>query len=140
VRGDWTRSWRCARNSGVDAPVRSGPAREGLEVDWQQADAEDLRYGDGEFDTVLSCLGVMFAPHHRAAAEELVRVCRPGGTLGHVRELLDDRVTDVVARRQSLTVERFADAESFLDFFTADYGRDGIMEWEYLLLTARRQG
>jgi threonine dehydrogenase-like Zn-dependent dehydrogenase len=31
---------------------------------------------------VLSCVGVMFAPHHQAAADELVRVCRPGGTIG----------------------------------------------------------
>jgi hypothetical protein len=31
---------------------------------------------------VLSCVGVMFAPHHQAAADELVHVCRPGGTVG----------------------------------------------------------
>src|SRR4051794_15238343 len=37
---------------------------------------------DGEHDTVLSCIGVMFAPHHQAAADELVRICRPGGTIG----------------------------------------------------------
>ena len=34
------------------------------------------------FDTVLSCVGVMFAPHHERSADELVRVCRPGGTIG----------------------------------------------------------
>src|SRR5262249_19329988 len=34
-----------------------------------------------EFDAVLSCIGVMFAPHHQPAADELVRVCRPGGTI-----------------------------------------------------------
>ena len=37
---------------------------------------------DGEYDTVLSCIGVMFAPHHQAAADELIRICRPGGTIG----------------------------------------------------------
>ena len=31
---------------------------------------------------MLSCLGVMFAPHHQQSADELVRVCRPGGTIG----------------------------------------------------------
>ena len=30
----------------------------------------------------MSAIGVMFAPHHQAAADELVRVCRPGGTIG----------------------------------------------------------
>jgi SAM-dependent methyltransferase len=56
--------------------------REGVRLQWRQADAEELPFGDGEFDTVLSCLGVMFAPHHQASADELVRVCRPGGTIG----------------------------------------------------------
>ncbi len=54
----------------------------GVRLDWEVGDAESLPYGDGEFDTVLSCVGVMFAPHHQAAADELVRVCRPGGTIG----------------------------------------------------------
>ena len=49
---------------------------------WEVGDAEALPYADGEFDAVLSCVGVMFAPHHQAAADELVRVCRPGGTIG----------------------------------------------------------
>jgi len=31
---------------------------------------------------VLSAIGVMFAPHHQRAADEMVRVCRPGGTIG----------------------------------------------------------
>ena len=57
-------------------------AERGAELEWQQADAEDLPFGNDEFDTVLSCAGVMFAPHHRASADELVRVCRPGGTIG----------------------------------------------------------
>jgi SAM-dependent methyltransferase len=54
----------------------------GLDVEWQQADAEALPFPDAAFDVVVSCLGVMFAPHHRAAADELLRVCRPGGTIG----------------------------------------------------------
>ena len=40
------------------------------------------RSATSEFDAVLSCIGVMFAPHHQRAADELVRVCRPGGTIG----------------------------------------------------------
>ena len=61
---------------------RKAAAEAGVEIDWQQGDAEALPYPDASFDTVLSCLGVMFAPHHQAGADELVRVLRPGGTLG----------------------------------------------------------
>ena len=55
---------------------------EGLVLDWRQADAEALPFADGEFDSVLSVVGVMFAPHHQASADELVRVTRAGGTIG----------------------------------------------------------
>jgi SAM-dependent methyltransferase len=61
---------------------RTRAAAEGTELEWAEADAEDLPFEDASFDTVLSSIGVMFAPHHQAAADELVRVCRPGGTIG----------------------------------------------------------
>jgi SAM-dependent methyltransferase len=54
----------------------------GVNLAWEVADAEHLPYGDDTFDAVTSCVGVMFAPHHQAAADELVRVCRPGGRIG----------------------------------------------------------
>ena len=57
-------------------------SRLGVRLRWQPGDAENLPFADGEFDTVLSCLGVMFAPHHQSSADELIRVCRPGGTIG----------------------------------------------------------
>ncbi|HEX7211765.1 MAG TPA: class I SAM-dependent methyltransferase [Propionibacteriaceae bacterium] len=57
-------------------------AEAGVQLTWEIADAEALPYSDGEFDAVLSCLGVMFAPHHQTSADELIRVCRPGGTIG----------------------------------------------------------
>ncbi|HSI93316.1 MAG TPA: class I SAM-dependent methyltransferase [Jiangellaceae bacterium] len=186
-------------------------AERGAELQWQEADAEALPYADGEFDTVLSCIGAMFAPHHQAAADELLRVCRPGGTIGllswtpegfigqlfatmkpyvppppagvqppplwgdedHVRGLLGERVTDVATRRQTVTVDLFDRPEAFRDYFKANYGptiaayrgiaadadrvaaldRDlaelarrfdhgtagTVMEWEYLLLTARKR-
>jgi ubiquinone/menaquinone biosynthesis C-methylase UbiE len=63
--------------------LEAGKARaEDLPIRWEEADAEALPYADGSFDVVLSCLGVMFAPHHQAGADELVRVCRTGGTIG----------------------------------------------------------
>ncbi len=185
--------------------------RRNVSLLWQQADAEALPYADDEFDTVLSCVGVMFTPNHQASADELIRVCRPGGTIGllswtpqgflgqmlaamkpyvppppagsqppplwgdeaHVRELFGDRVSDVTATRQSVTVTHFATAEQFCDYFKHNYGptvaayrgiaespdrvagldRDlaslarhhnrgtgtVIMDWEYLLLTARKR-
>ena len=58
--------------------------RRGLDIRWEAGDAEALPYADGEFDAVVSCVGVMFAPDHRAAAGELLRVCRPGGRIGLV--------------------------------------------------------
>lgn len=188
--------------------------QQGVELSWQEADAEALPFRDAEFDTVLSCVGVMFAPHHQRAADELVRVCRPGGTIGllswtpqgfigrmfatmkpyapppppgaqppplwgdedHVRALLGDRVTDVRAERRTVRVDRFETPEAFRDYFKERYGptitvykniagdpertaaldrdladlaRDGdlstggggtVLEWEYLLFTARRSG
>ena len=187
-------------------------SRQGADLRWEEADAEALPYAEGEFDTVLSCVGVMFAPHHQSAADELVRVCRPGGTIGllswtpegfigemckvrkpyaappppgvqpppvwgseePVRELLGDRVTAVEAHRQTVRVDRFATPEDFRDYFKANYGptvaaykyiaddpekvagldRDladlarrhdigtgtTVMDWEYLLVTARKRG
>jgi SAM-dependent methyltransferase len=64
------------------AAGREEAARQGARLEWRQADAENLPFADGAFDTVLSCLGVMFAPYHQASADELIRVCRPGGTIG----------------------------------------------------------
>jgi len=60
---------------------RAEAARRGVGMEWQWADAENLPFADDEFDVVLSCIGVMFAPDQAAAARELCRVCRPGGTL-----------------------------------------------------------
>ena len=186
---------------------RTAADAEGVELTWQTADAEALPFDDAAFDVVLSSIGVMFAPHHQLAADELVRVCRPGGTLGvlswtpdgfigqmfatmkpyapppppgaspaplwgradHVRDLFGDQVGDLVARQQTLRVDRFATGAEFRDFFKTNYGptiavyrfiaddpakvealdadlaalgdrfiHDGVMAWEYLLVTARR--
>ncbi len=186
---------------------RAEAEAEGLDLDWRADDAQALPYDDAEFDAAISCVGVMFAPRHQDAADELVRVVRPGGRIGllswtptgfigrmfatmkpfapapppgaqppplwgdeaHVRGLLGDRVSDVVAVREGVSTDRFASGADFRDFFKATYGPtiavyrsiaddparvaeldaalaalgddalvDGRMEWEYLLLTARR--
>jgi ubiquinone/menaquinone biosynthesis C-methylase UbiE len=54
----------------------------GAELEWREADAEHLPFAEAEFDAVFSCVGVMFAPQHRTAADELVRVTKPGGRIG----------------------------------------------------------
>jgi SAM-dependent methyltransferase len=54
----------------------------GVELDWVEADAENLPFEDESFDVVMSSIGAMFAPMHQQVADELVRVCRPGGTIG----------------------------------------------------------
>src|SRR6266481_5583947 len=53
-----------------------------LPVTFQEADAEDLPFADASFDVVLSTFGVMFTPNQQQAANELRRVCRPGGKIG----------------------------------------------------------
>jgi SAM-dependent methyltransferase len=66
---------------GLLALGRAATERAGLAVEWVLADAAALPFADGEFDVVLSSIGAMFAPDQEAAAGELLRVCRPGGTI-----------------------------------------------------------
>lgn len=61
--------------------ARRRAADAGVTCQWVEGDAEDLPYPDDSFDRVLSTFGTMFAPRHAQAAAELVRVCRPGGTI-----------------------------------------------------------
>lgn len=61
---------------------RRRAAEAGVAVEWREADAEDLPFQDAEFDVAVSCVGIMFAPHHALAAAELLRVVRPGGRIG----------------------------------------------------------
>jgi SAM-dependent methyltransferase len=190
---------------------RQAAKKLGANIEWREADAEAMPFADAEFDHVISCVGVMFAPHHEISANELVRVCRPGGTIGliswtpegyigqmfstmkpyqappppgakppplwgdpdHVRTLLGDHISDFTATRGTVTVNRFATANAFRDYFKSHYGptiatyngiagdpervtaldRDlvdlarrndrgsssTVLDWEYLLVIARRQ-
>jgi SAM-dependent methyltransferase len=64
-----------------DAGRRRAEA-EGVTLEWVEADAEHLPFEDESYDVVISSIGAMFAPHHQDVADELIRVCRPGGTVG----------------------------------------------------------
>ena len=65
--------------------VEKGNARtraEGYEIEWLEADVEQLPFEDARFDCVGSVFGAMIAPRPRVAAEEMFRVVRPGNTVG----------------------------------------------------------
>jgi ubiquinone/menaquinone biosynthesis C-methylase UbiE len=78
---------RGARVTGLDLTPelleagRRNAAEARVEVDWVEGDAEQLPFEDESFDVVLSTVGVMFAPDHKAAAREIARVLRPGGRI-----------------------------------------------------------
>ena len=78
---------RQAEPTGIDyaanllEQARERARAERLTVDFQEADAENLPFADASFDLVLSIVGVMFAPNQERAADELVRVTRPGGRI-----------------------------------------------------------
>lgn len=61
--------------------ARTRAAAAGLEITFEEGDAEALPYKDGQFDAVTSLFGAMFAPRPELVAAELTRVCRPGGTI-----------------------------------------------------------
>lgn len=76
-----------AQVTGIDiAPnlleqARKRASAENLRVEFREGDAEELPFGDQEFDLVLSMFGAMFAPRPEAVAGELTRVCKPGGLI-----------------------------------------------------------
>jgi ubiquinone/menaquinone biosynthesis C-methylase UbiE len=180
----------------------------GLALDWREANAHALPFPDGEFDVVMSAIGVMFAPDQQCAADEMIRVCRSGGTIAVISwtpdgffgrmlatirpyrpalsaavppaamwgrkdyavGLLGDRVTDISTQHEVLPVDRFRTPEDVHHYFKNHYGPtieafatigdnavlaaaldaqlielaheyliDGVMGWEYMLLTAEKK-
>ena len=78
---------RGAMVTGVDIATnlliqaRERAAAEGVEVTFDEGDAEELPYADASFDAVVTMFGAMFAPRHEMVASEMARVLRPGGLL-----------------------------------------------------------
>jgi ubiquinone/menaquinone biosynthesis C-methylase UbiE len=85
-----------------EAGRREARAR-GVQLEWVEADAEALPFEDGEFDVVTSSFGAMLAPDHQAVADELLRVCRPGSTIGML-----NFTPEGLAARFFETLERYA--------------------------------
>ena len=69
-------------------------AERGLEIPFEVGDVESLPYEDGSFDIVSSSVGAIFAPDHARAAEELGRVCKPGGRLALTAWTAEGRIGD----------------------------------------------
>ncbi|MGH9845174.1 MAG: class I SAM-dependent methyltransferase [Blastocatellia bacterium] len=63
------------------ATARARAAAEGVNIQFDEGDAEALPYADASFDEVVTMFGAMFAPQPQLVAAELARVCRPGGRL-----------------------------------------------------------
>jgi ubiquinone/menaquinone biosynthesis C-methylase UbiE len=78
-----------------EAGRREARAR-GVELEWVEADAEALPFPDGEFDIVTSSFGAIFAPSHQAVSDEMLRVCRPGGTIGMLNFTPEGLFTDLL--------------------------------------------
>jgi ubiquinone/menaquinone biosynthesis C-methylase UbiE len=76
---------------------RREAAEQGVSLEWVEGDAEALPFPDASFDVVTSSFGAIFAPHHQAVADELVRVCRPGGTIGLLAFAPDGMFADFLA-------------------------------------------
>jgi SAM-dependent methyltransferase len=82
------------------AMVERGRARseaQGFEIEWVEADAEALPFEEGRFDCVGSAFGAMIAPRPAVAAAELVRVVRPGGTVGMTAWTPDSFATQMIS-------------------------------------------
>ncbi|MGH2794898.1 MAG: class I SAM-dependent methyltransferase [Actinomycetota bacterium] len=81
---------RFVRSTGVDyVPAllevgRRRAASEGLDVAFTEGDVENIPFPDASFDYVVSTLGAMFAPNQEKTASEILRVVRPGGTVGMI--------------------------------------------------------
>lgn len=76
---------------------RERAARDGVDVEWLVADAEELPFADGSFSHVLSAFGAMFAPDPGRVAAELFRVCRPGGVVALTTWPDDSMMGEIVA-------------------------------------------
>ena len=76
-----------ARVTGIDIAAslieqaRARADAEGVDIQFDEGDAEALPYEDESFDLVISLIGAMFAPRPELVASELMRVCRPGGRI-----------------------------------------------------------
>lgn len=111
--------------------VEKGRARtqaEGYDIEWVEADVEDLPFEDARFDCVGSVFGAMIAPRPRVAAEELFRVVRPGNTVGMTAWMPYGPTHEMfsLTRRYSPRPDDLARPEEWTDADTVHERFDGL--------------
>jgi SAM-dependent methyltransferase len=115
----------------------------GLEVAWVHGDAHALPFADATFDRVLSCVGVQFCGDQRAAAAELVRVCRPGGRIaltawtpeGFIGQILAAIATATVADPSRPSLLRWGSEDGVKELF-GDHARDAVFHRAHVEMPA----
>ena len=95
----------------------------GVELEWVEADAEALPFADASFDVVTSTVGAIFAPHHQTVADELLRVCRPGGTVGLITLVPTGVVSDMFEMLARYDGDTFSGEESPLEWGREEHVR-----------------
>ncbi|MBF4999757.1 class I SAM-dependent methyltransferase [Nocardia sp. BSTN01] len=103
---------------------RAAAAARGVHLAWETADAQALPYDDGRFDVALSCVGIMFAPSHRAAADELLRVTAPNATIGLINWTPEGFIGEMFAIAKRFAPPPPPGAQSPLLWGTADHLRE----------------
>jgi ubiquinone/menaquinone biosynthesis C-methylase UbiE len=128
---------------GLVETARRRAKERNLEIRFDVGDAEALPYEDDSFDVVASCFGVMFAPDHRAAAEQLKRVCRPGGRLALACWTPDGGIADLFRLMGSFQPPPSPGAPSPLEWGTRAHVRElfaDAFELEFVELESPQLG
>jgi ubiquinone/menaquinone biosynthesis C-methylase UbiE len=71
------------------------------DIEWKEANLENLPFEDEKFDVVLSSFGHMFAAHPQVAIKEMLRVTKPGGSIAFSTwpaELVNGKLFDIIAK------------------------------------------
>jgi SAM-dependent methyltransferase len=109
--------------------ARQAAADEGLELTLEVADCEELPYEDASFDVVSSSVGVIFAPDHARVAEQLARVCRPGGRLGFTAWRGESGVGDIFRTMTPFAPQPPEEAGSPFQWGAESYVEERLGEW-----------
>jgi SAM-dependent methyltransferase len=108
----------CDLTPSLVAAGRARTQHAGVEVQWSEADAEQLPFEDGSFDAAISVFGLIFAPQPEVALAEAVRVTAAGGRVGIVGWTPDsasDRFSAIRARHMGAPPQAMASPYAWAD-------------------------